>query len=129
MKTRSLFNLFSAAAVAGSVLALSNPARAADEPDKTTTTTRAGTYTTSKGGSGTASSVTTRSNGTVERKGTWTNAAGGTGTVQSQRTWNKANQTATFNGSATRPNGATTSWQGTAVRTAPGVITANGTIT
>jgi hypothetical protein len=115
----------SAAAIAGLALMLANPARS----DDATQIKRAGTYTTSKGGSGTTSSTTTRSNGTVERKGTWTNASGGTGTVQSQRTWDKSTQTATFGGTKTKPDGTTTSWQGTAVRNAPGSISAKGTIT
>jgi hypothetical protein len=126
MKPSALLNLFATAAIAASVPMLVSPAHAADDQ---TTVTRSGTYTNSKGGSGTASSVTTRSNGTVERKGTWTNAAGGTGSFQSQRTFNKATQTGTFSGSVTRPNGATTSYQGTAVRNAPGSISSKGTIT
>jgi len=65
----------------------------------------------------------------VQRKGTWTNAAGGTGTVQSQRNWNKATGTATISGSETRPNGKTSTWQGTAVRNGPGSVSASGTIT
>jgi len=125
MKTEPLFPFLAATIIAGSLLAFATPAHAADQ----TEVTRKGTYTTSNGGSGTTSSTTTRSNGTVNRQGAWTNAAGGTGTWQSQRAWNPATQTATVNGSATRPNGTTASWQGTAVRTAPGSITDKGTIT
>jgi len=130
MNRSPLFSLIALAAVAGSALVPANSARAADEnKDKTTTVTRAGTYTTSKGGSGTTSSVTTRSNGTSQTRGTWTNASGGTGTVQSQRTCNPTTHSANFSGSVTRPNGATSTYQGTAVRTAPGSISASGTIT
>ena len=114
-------------AITGVAMAIATPAQAAD--DQETIIKRNGSYTTSKGASGTTSSVTTRSNGNVQRNGTWTNAAGGTGSFQSQRTYNRATQSASFSGSATRPNGKTTSYQGTAVRTAPGVITSNGTIT
>lgn len=126
MKPSPFFNLLATAAIAASVPMLVSPARASDDQ---TTVTRKGSYTTSNGGSGTASSVTTRSNGNVAKSGTWTNAAGGTGSFQSQRTFNKATQTGTFSGSATRPNGATTAWAGTTVRNAPGSISSKGTIT
>src|SRR5580693_7058735 len=115
MKSDPLFPIIAAAILAGSLIALANPARAADD----TQVTRKGTWTNSNGGSGTASSTTTRSKGTASTQGTWTNAAGGTGNWQSQRTWNKATQTGTVSGTATRPNGTTASWQGTATRTAP----------
>jgi hypothetical protein len=98
MKSDPLFPIIAAAILAGSLIALANPARAADDTQ-------------------------------VTRKGTWTNAAGGTGNWQSQRTWNKATQTGTVSGTATRPNGTTASWQGTATRTAPGAIADKGTIT
>src|ERR1019366_6376539 len=106
-------------------LALASAARAEDEK----VIKREGTYTTSKGGSGKTSSTTTKSNGVVTRQETWTNAAGGTGTRQSQTEWNKSTNSATVNWSVTRPNGATTAWQGTKERTAPGVIQGSGTIT
>jgi hypothetical protein len=113
------------AAAGALALSLATIARADDEKE----ITRKGSYTTSQGGSGTASSTTTRGQGVVSRQGNWTNAAGGAGKWQSQTVWNKGAHTATVNGSATRPNGATSSWQGTAVRTAPGVIAGKGTIT
>jgi hypothetical protein len=125
MKTDPLFPIVAAAILAGALLAFANPARAAND----TEIDRKGTYTTSNGGAGTTASTTTRSNGAVNRQGTWTNASGGTGTWQSQRTWNPASQTATVNGSATRPNGVTSTLQGTATRTAPGAFTGKGTIT
>jgi hypothetical protein len=114
-------------AITGVAMAIATPAQAAD--DQETITKRNGSYTTSTGGSGTASSVTTRQNGNVQRNGTWTNASGGTGSFQSQRTYNKATQSASFGGSVTRPNGKTSTYQGTAVRTAPGVVSSKGTIT
>jgi hypothetical protein len=125
MKNDPLFPVVAAAILAGMLVAFATPARAADD----TEINRKGTYTTSNGGSGTTASTTTRGNGTVNRQGTWTNAAGGTGNWQSRRTWNAANQTATLNGSVTRPNGTTATVQGTAVRTAPGTFTDKGTIT
>ena len=124
MKNSSLKKLISVASLAIVVLAYASSAQAEERVIK-----REGTYTTSRGGSGTASSTTTRANGVVNRQGTWTNAAGGTGRNQSQTVWNRANGTATVNGSVTRPNGATATWQGTKERTAPGVIQGNGTIT
>jgi hypothetical protein len=111
-----------AGAPAGVFLAFASAAHAAGKE-----ITRTGTYTTSRGGSGTMSSVTTRSNGVVSTQGTWTNASGATGTSQSQATWNKSTQTAAVSGSVTKPNGSASSWQGTDVRTAPGTITGSGT--
>src|SRR5579871_1380401 len=114
-------------AITGVAMAIATPAQAAG--DQETIIKRNGSYTTSKGGSGTTSSVTTRSNGSVQRNGNWTNAAGGTGSFQSQRTPNRATHSANFSGSVTRPDGKTSTYQGTAVRTAPGVVSSNGTIT
>jgi hypothetical protein len=125
MKHNPLFKLAILAVVAGIAVSLTSIARAEEGKE----ITRTGTYTDSRGASGTASSVTTRSQGDVTRKGQWTNAAGGTGNWQSQTNWNKATHTATTNGSVTRPNGATSTWQGTAVRTAPGSVSSKGTIT
>jgi hypothetical protein len=127
MKSSSPLLLVVFTALTGVAMAIATSAQAADGQE--TITQRDGTYTTSKGGSGTTSSVTTRSNGNVQHSGTWTNAAGGKGSVQSQRTYNKATQSANFSGSVTRPNGKTSSYQGTAVRTAPGSIASQGTIT
>ncbi|HEY4989871.1 MAG TPA: hypothetical protein VII09_08690 [Opitutaceae bacterium] len=124
MKNSFLRKGLTAAGLAFVVLAHGASAQAEERIIK-----REGTYTTSKGGSGTASSTTTRANGVVKRQGTWTNAAGGTGTRQSQTVWNRTNGTATVNGSVTRPNGATATWQGTQERTAPGVFKGSGTIT
>jgi hypothetical protein len=124
MKNEPLFKVIVAAGFAALVLAFASAAHAADGQQ----ITRTGTYTTSKGGSGTDSSVTTRSQGVVTRKGSWTNAAGGVGTWQSQTTWDKDAKTATISGSATRPNGVTTSWQATATRTSPGVLSEKGTL-
>ncbi|HEY1763728.1 MAG TPA: hypothetical protein VGF85_02315 [Opitutaceae bacterium] len=114
-------------AITGVAMAIATPAQAAD--DQETIIKRNGSYSTSNGGSGTTSSVTTRSNGNVQRNGTWTNAAGGTGRFQSQRTHSRATRSAIVSGSVTRPNGKTSTYQGTAVRTAPGVVSSNGTIT
>jgi len=126
MKSSLLPKVVAATGLACLVLALANISRA-DDDEKVIK--REGTYTTSKGGSGKTSSTTTKANGVVTRQGTWTNAAGGTGMKQSQTIWNKSNQTAAVNGSMTRPNGATATWQGTKARTAPGVIQGSGTIT
>jgi hypothetical protein len=112
-------------ALAATILALA-PAARADDPKQID---KSATWTNASGGTGTASSVVTRDNGNVARKGQWTNAAGGTGNWQSQTKWNKATQTATTTGSATRPNGNTSTWQGTAVRNSPGNISQKGTIT
>lgn len=90
---------------------------------------RKGSYTTSTGASGTGSSTTTLSRGGASTKGVWTNAAGGKGAWQSQDKWNKATKSGTFSGTATRPNGATSTWQGTSTKTAPGVFTSGGTVT
>jgi hypothetical protein len=124
MKYQPLLKLLAAAGA----LALATVARADDTPNPKEVT-RKGSYTTSLGGSGTATSTTARGSGVVNRQGNWTNAAGGAGKWQSQTVWNKGTNTATVNGSATRPNGNTSTWQGTAVRTAPGVIAGKGTIT
>ncbi len=124
MKNEPLFKIIAIAGIAGVFLAFASAAHAAGKE-----ITRTGTYTTSRGGAGTLSSVTTRSGGVVNRQGTWTNAAGGSGSWQSQANWNKATQTAAVSGSVTRPNGAITTWQGTDVRTAPGVVTESGTLT
>jgi hypothetical protein len=125
MKNEPLFKVVVAAGIAALILAFASPAHASDGKEITST----GTYTTSQGGSGTASSVTSRSQGVVNRQGSWTNAAGGTGTWQSQAVWDKDSKTAAISGSATRPNGVKTSWQATATRTAPGTISEKGTIT
>jgi hypothetical protein len=125
MKNEPLFKYVAAAGLAALVLAFAGSAHALDSGE----VTRSGTYTTSRGASGTTSSVTTRSDGVVTRQGSWTNASGGKGTWQSQSTWDKETKTATITGSATRPNGATVSWQATATRTAPGLISEKGTIT
>jgi hypothetical protein len=106
-------------------LALASPGRA-DEPRQID---KSADWTNANGGTGKASSVVTRSDGTVARKGAWTNAAGGTGSWQGQTKWNKATQTATTTGSVTRPNGNTSTYQGTAVRNSPGNISQKGTIT
>jgi hypothetical protein len=90
---------------------------------------RNGSYSTNNGATGTGSSTTTVTKGAASTKGSWTNAAGGKGTWQAQRNWNKSTQSGTFSGSATRPNGATSTWQGTSTRTAPGVVSSGGTIT
>jgi hypothetical protein len=119
---KNLLNSLLTLAVAS---ALALPAAQAKE----TVITREGNYTTSKGGSGTTQSTTTRSKGTVNRQGSWTNAQGGTGTWGSTTQWTKGTGTASVSGSATRPNGATTTWQGTDQRVAPGQITGGGTIT
>lgn len=124
MKNEPLFKVVVAAGLAALVLAFTNAAHASDGKE----ITRTGTYTTSEGGSGSASSVTTRSPRVVNRQGSWTNAAGGTGTWQSQTLWNKDTKTATVSGSATRPNGAKVSWQATETRTAPGAISEKGTL-
>lgn len=125
MNASSLTKILNASVLACTLLALSSTARAEQEK----IIHRQGTYQNSKGGSGTTCSTTTRANGTVTRQGTWTNAAGGTGMYQSQAVWNRSTQTANVNGSVTRPNGATSTWQGTAQRVAPGQITGQGTIT
>lgn len=125
MKNHPLPKIVAVAGLACVILSLANVARAEDEK----VIKRDGTYTTSKGGSGKTSSTTTKANGVVTRQGTWTNAAGGTGTKQSQTVWNKSGQAATVNGSVTRPNGATSTWQGTKERTSPGVVQGSGTIT
>ena len=125
MKNEPLFKFVAIAGIASVFMAFASAAHA----DGGKAITRAGTYTTSRGGSGTMSTVTTRSNGVVSKQGSWTNASGGTGTWQSQANWNKASQTATVNGSATTPKGATTTWLGTEARTAPGTITERGTLT
>ena len=124
MKNEPLFKIIAIAGLASVFLAFASAAHAAGKE-----ITRTGTYTTSRGGSGTMSSVTTRSDGVVSRQGGWTNATGGKGSWQSQATWNKSTQTAAVSGSVTKPNGSTSSWQGTDVRTAPGTITGSGTIT
>ncbi len=125
MKNEPLFKVVVAAGFGALVLAFASAAHASDAKEITTS----GTYTTSQGGSGTCSSVTTRSDAVVSRQGSWTNAAGRTGTWQSQAIWNKDTGTATLTGSATRPNGAKTSWQATETRTAPGSISETGTVT
>jgi hypothetical protein len=125
MKNEPLFKVVVVAGLGALVLALASVAHASDPKEITST----GTYTTSKGATGTTSSVTTRSQGVVTRQGSWTNASGGTGTWQSQATWNKDAKTASISGSATRPDGAKTSWQATATRTAPGSISETGTVT
>jgi hypothetical protein len=104
-------------------------AAAARAEDTSPVIERKGTYSASNGASGTTSSATTLSKGAAQTRGTWTNAAGGTGNWQGQRTWNKANHTGAYSGTAARPNGATSSWQGTTTRTAPGVYSSGGTIT
>ena len=124
MKNEPLLKFVGIATLTGLLLAFANAARASDAA----TSTRSGTYTTRQG-SALTSTTTTRGNGTVTRQGTWTNAAGGTGTWQSQSVHDKATHTTTFSGSRRRPDGATTSWQGTAVRTAPGTVTLTGTVT
>jgi hypothetical protein len=116
-----------AAAAAVAFAAMFNATARAD--DTGTVIERKGTYSNSLGGSGTGSSTTTLGKGVANTKGTWTNAAGKTGAWQGQRSWNRATQTGTFSGTATRPNGATSTWQGTSTRTAPGVISSGGTIT
>ncbi len=126
MKNEPLFKLIAIAGIASVFLAFASAAHAGQREKETT---RTGSYTTSKGGSGTISSTTTRANGVVNKQGSWTNAAGGTGSWQSQTTWDKSTKTATVDGSATRPNGATTTWQGTKAVTAPGTISGSGTLT
>lgn len=122
MNLTSSLRLISAFAVAAFSLSV--------RADDTKEIVGSGTYTNSKGGSGTTSSVTTRTApGTLKRTGTWTSAAGGTGTWQGQRAWNKSTNSGTFSGSATRPNGATSTWAGTTVRNAPGSYSSGGTIT
>ncbi len=125
MKNDPLFKVIVAAGFAALVLAFGSAARASDTKEITST----GTYTISQGASGTTSSATTRGQGVVTRQGSWTNAAGGTGTWQSKAVWDKDTKTATISGSATRPNGAKTSWQATATRTAPGSVSETGTVT
>jgi hypothetical protein len=125
MKNEPLFKFIVAAGFAALVLAFASAARASDDKDITST----GSYTTSRGSSGTTSSSTLRSQGVVTRQGSWTNAAGRTGSWQSQATWDKDKKTASISGSATRPDGAKTTWQATRSRTAPGTISESGTIT
>jgi len=129
MKNEPLFKFVAIAGLAGVVLSFAGGAPAGAAGPTGREVTRTGTYTTSRGGSGTASSVTTRFPGVVNRQGSWTNAAGGTGKWQSQAAWDKSTGTASMTGSATRPDGAKTTWQATATRTAPGVLTEKGTIT
>ncbi|HUD83045.1 MAG TPA: hypothetical protein VMQ67_06060 [Candidatus Saccharimonadales bacterium] len=126
MKIHNPSRLLAALAVAATLATRPTPARAEDAG---TVIDRKGSYSTSNGASGTASSSTALSKGAANTKGTWTNAAGGTGTWQSERNWNRSTKTGTFSGTATRPNGATSTWQGTSARTAPGVISSGGTIT
>lgn len=126
MKNEPLFKFIAIAGIASVFLAFASAAKAGEKERETT---RTGSYTTSKGGSGTISSTTTRANGVVKKQGSWTNAAGGTGSWQSQTTWDKSTKTATVDGSATRPNGSSTTWQGTKAVTAPGTISGSGTIT
>lgn len=125
MKNEPLHNLLVAAGLAALVIAFASSAHAADSR----TIDRTSTYTTSLGGSGTSTSVTTRAEGVVTRQGAWTNAAGAKGSWQSKTTWDKDTQTATITGSATRPNGATTSWLATETRTGPGMFSEKGTLT
>ena len=68
MKNEPLFKIIAIAGLASVFLAFASAAHAAGKE-----ITRTGTYTTSRGGSGTMSSVTTRSNGVVSTQGTWTN--------------------------------------------------------
>jgi hypothetical protein len=126
MKFHSLSKLPAAIAAAASIVILSATARS---DDGSAVINRNGSYSTSLGASGTGSSSTTVSKGAASTKGSWTNAAGGKGTWLSKRNWNKSTQSGTFSGSATRPNGATSTWQGTSTRTAPGVFSSGGTIT
>lgn len=129
MKNEPLFKFVAIAGLAGVVLSFAGAAPAGAAGPTGKEVTRTGTYTTSRGGSGTASSVTTRSQGVVNRQGSWTNAAGGTGKWQSQAAWDKSTGTASITRSATRPDGTRTSLQATATRTTPGVVTEKGTIT
>jgi hypothetical protein len=126
MKLHSLSRLLAAITAVASIAVLPATARAEDGG---AVINRKGTYSTSNGASGTGSSTTTVSKGAANTKGAWTNAAGGKGTWLSQRSWNKSTQSGAFSGSATRPNGATSTWQGTTARTAPGVFSSGGTIT
>jgi len=125
MKNDPLFKFIAIAVIFSLVIAFTSAARA----EETKQIDRSGSYTTSKGGSGTASSFTIRSQGSVTRSGTWTNAAGGTGNWQSQTQWNKGTQTGTTTGSVTRPSGATTTWQGNVTRNGPGSFSNQGTLT
>jgi hypothetical protein len=126
MKTISLSRLLAATAAWASIEMLSGTAHA---DDATAVISRKGAYSASDGASGTGSSTTTLSKGAAKTTGAWTNAAGGKGTWLNQRNWNRSTQSGTYSGSATRPNGATSTWQGTTTRTAPGVFSSGGTIT
>jgi hypothetical protein len=126
MKNLSLFRRLAAIAAVASTALLSATSHAEDAG---AVIDRKGSYSTSDGASGTGSSTTIISKGAANTRGTWTNAAGGKGTWLSEHNWNRSTKTGTFSGSATRPNGATSSWQGTSARTAPGVISSGGTIT
>jgi hypothetical protein len=126
MKFHSLSILPASIAAAASLTILTAIARAEDDG---AVINRKGSYSSSTGATGTGASTTTLTKGAASTKGSWTNAAGGKGTWQGQRNWNRATQSGTFSGSATRPNGATSTWQGTTTRTAPGVFSSGGTIT
>src|SRR5581483_9572279 len=91
--------------------------------------TRAGTWQSSRGGSGTFSETTTRGHGLLQRQGTWTNQNGGVGTHSYTRNYDKSTGTGTFTGSTTRPDGKTTSRDGTMTKNADGSVTTNGQFT
>jgi hypothetical protein len=78
---------------------------------------------------GSAESRTTRDRGNVERDTTWTNPAGGTGQHSYNRTWDPSTGTGTVTASTTRPNGATSSREGTLTKTGPGSVASQGTFT
>jgi len=93
------------------------------------TRARTGTYSDSKGNSGTTSSSTTRSPGSRQHTSTWTNQDGQTGSHTKDSTWDKTTETGSFSSNTTLINGKSSARQGTVTETAPNTYQIQGTNT
>jgi hypothetical protein len=120
MKTSRLNSYLSATVLLGALLAFASPAQAK---------TRSGTYTTSRGKSGSLTQTTTRSAGQVDRSSSLTNQNGQTAAKNSTRTFNQSAGTSAYNSTATGFNGKTATVNSSSSTNSDGSISTNGSRT
>jgi hypothetical protein len=127
MKQDRTFKYLAAAILAGVVLAIAEPAQAAEGKERTKE--RSGTYSTSGGKSGTAETTVIKSKGRKSREGSLTNQDGETATRKSERLTDREAGTSSFSSTTTGPGGKTATTTSTATKTGEGTASTTGTRT
>jgi hypothetical protein len=91
-------------------------------------TSRSGSYSGSRGSSGTFEKNTSRSQGSVQKNSTWQNQKG-QGSTDTKKTWNKESKKGTYSSTATTTAGKTVSRSGDIAKTENGGFSKTGQVT